>query len=65
MILAGADIIVTNTYQASVAGYMQHLGLSKEESIDLIKKTVKLARDAREKFLAKTRLAVNKKGLYN
>ncbi|CAD7079598.1 unnamed protein product [Hermetia illucens] len=60
---AGADIIVTNTYQASVAGYMQHLGLSREESIDLIKKTVKLARDAREKFLAKTRLAVNKKGL--
>ncbi|CAD7079599.1 unnamed protein product [Hermetia illucens] len=49
----GADIISTNTYQASVDGYMQYLSLTKEESIELIKKTVKHAHTAREKWLAK------------
>lgn len=32
---------------------MQYLSLTKEESIELIKKTVKLAHTAREKWLAK------------
>lgn len=49
----GADIINTNTYQASIPGYMQYLGLTREESIDLLIKTVKLAHTARDKWLSK------------
>ncbi|XP_055370828.1 uncharacterized protein LOC129605223 isoform X2 [Condylostylus longicornis] len=48
---AGADIILTNTYQASVEGYMKYLGVTRDQSIDLIKKTVQLAHKARETFL--------------
>lgn len=43
---AGAQIITTNTYQASIDGFMKYLGLNQEESIDLIKKAVDLAKDA-------------------
>lgn len=49
---AGADIILTNTYQASVEGYTKYLNLSEDESIELIKNTVKLAHEAREMFLS-------------
>lgn len=48
---SGAEIILTNTYQASVEGYTEHLKLDREQSIDLIKSTVKLAHVARDKFL--------------
>lgn len=40
---AGADLILTNTYQASVEGFTQHLPLNRDQSVDLIKSTVKLA----------------------
>lgn len=42
---------MTNTYQASITGYVKHLGLSPEESAELIKASVRLAHEAREKFL--------------
>lgn len=48
---SGADVILTNTYQASVEGYMEHMELSEAESIELIKTTVKLAHSARQRFL--------------
>ena len=48
---AGAEIILTNTYQASVEGYTEYLNLNREESIEIIKSTVKLAHIARDKFL--------------
>lgn len=48
---AGAQIILTNTYQASVEGYMEYLKLSQDKSIELIKNTVKLAHQARDSFL--------------
>jgi homocysteine S-methyltransferase len=48
---AGAEIILTNTYQASVEGYTKYLHLDEEGSIDLIMSTVKLAHIARDKFL--------------
>lgn len=48
----GADAIITNTYQASVEGYMEYLHLDEEQSIDLIKQTVMLAHKARSKFLS-------------
>lgn len=48
---AGADAILTNTYQASVEGYMEYLQLNVEQSVDLIRATVKLAHVARAMFL--------------
>lgn len=46
----GAEIILTNTYQASVEGYMEYLKLDLQQSVELIKSTVKLAHKARDKF---------------
>lgn len=47
----GADIILTNTYQSSVEGFMKHLGKTREESVALIEKSVHLAREARSQYL--------------
>ncbi|KFB52772.1 AGAP002469-PA-like protein [Anopheles sinensis] len=49
---AGADCILTNTYQASIEGYMDYLDLNEDESIKLIKASVDLARRARTRYLA-------------
>ncbi|XP_055616457.1 BMP-2-inducible protein kinase [Toxorhynchites rutilus septentrionalis] len=49
---AGADCILTNTYQASIEGYMDFLNLNEEESLKLIKATVELAKKARAQYLA-------------
>ncbi|XP_052187316.1 homocysteine S-methyltransferase 1 isoform X2 [Diospyros lotus] len=46
---AGADILVTSSYQATLPGFMSK-GLSIEEAESLLKKSVKLAVDARDKF---------------
>lgn len=43
---AGSDIIETNTYQASVLGFVKHLNKNEEESLGLIKKAVELAKKA-------------------
>ncbi|XP_072943025.1 translin-associated factor X-interacting protein 1-like isoform X2 [Epargyreus clarus] len=47
---AGSDIICTNTYQASVGGFVKHLGVSTEEAYELIHRAVELAKRAREKY---------------
>lgn len=52
---AGADIIETNTYQASVPGLMKHLSVTEEESIQLIRKAVYLARKAVTDYMSKTK----------
>ncbi|KAG5672442.1 hypothetical protein PVAND_002570 [Polypedilum vanderplanki] len=49
---AGAEIILTNTYQASIEGYQTYLDLDYHGSYELIKSTVKLAHIARDKFLS-------------
>ncbi len=46
---AGADCVITASYQASVAGFMRR-GLSKHQAIELIKQSVRLAVEAREAF---------------
>lgn len=46
---AGADCAITASYQASVPGFMQR-GLTEDESIELIKSSVALARKARDLF---------------
>ncbi|EDW04084.1 selenocysteine methyltransferase [Drosophila grimshawi] len=55
----GADIILTNTYQSSVEGFMKHLGKTREESIALIAKSVQLAHDAKSEYLAELAAANN------
>jgi len=49
---AGAEAIITNTYQASVEGYNEYLNYNTDQSIKLIKDTVKLAHIARSTFLS-------------
>lgn len=51
MLTDGADMILTNTYQTSVEGYMEYLELDEQQSIELIKNTVRLAHIAKEKYL--------------
>lgn len=46
---AGADCIATVSYQASLPGFAKR-GLSKERGIDLLRKSVQLAVDARDAF---------------
>lgn len=47
-IRAGADIIITNSYQASVEGFKTYLNLDKEEGIELIKESVYYVKKAIE-----------------
>lgn len=46
---AGADIAITASYQATVEGFKRR-GLSHEESLDLLRRSVRLALDARDEF---------------
>ncbi|XP_066562211.1 uncharacterized protein LOC136750938 isoform X2 [Amia ocellicauda] len=55
---SGADVLTTATYQASVDGFMKHLGMTSEEAIQLMMSGVQIARDAVQDF--KTRTSDNK-----
>lgn len=46
---AGADCAITASYQATVAGFMKR-GLNEAEAINLIKKSVQIALEARDEF---------------
>ena len=46
---AGADVIITASYQASVDGFM-HAGQSRSQAVDLLRRPVDLAIRARETF---------------
>lgn len=43
---AGADIIETNTYQATIDGFVKYLGVTEEESLKIIRRAVDYAKDA-------------------
>lgn len=43
---AGAEIILTNTYQASIDGFSKYIGLTEEESLDIFGKSVDYAKEA-------------------
>ena len=47
---AGADVAITSTYQASFDGFAKK-GFSKEQSIKLFKKSIRIAETARDKFM--------------
>lgn len=55
--LDGAQIILSNTYQSSVEGFMKHLKLTRDDSIQLMHKSVQLAKEARDKHLDMVRSA--------
>jgi homocysteine S-methyltransferase len=48
---AGADCAITASYQATIAGFMKR-GLNAQDAIELIKKSVRLAIEARDEFWA-------------
>ncbi len=47
--LAGADCAITASYQATVEGFMRR-GLSREAALELIQRSVELAKQARDQF---------------
>ncbi|MBQ1509732.1 MAG: homocysteine S-methyltransferase [Selenomonadaceae bacterium] len=47
---AGADVVESASYQATVEGFLR-IGLTKERAEELIRLSVKLAREARDEFL--------------
>lgn len=47
-VLAGADLVTTSSYQATVPGLLE-AGLSEEEAVNVIVQTVQLAKEARQK----------------
>ena len=49
---AGADVITTSSYQATVQGFVKK-GFSKSQAIDLLKLSTRLAMEARDSFPAK------------
>lgn len=46
---AGADCAITASYQATIEGYKER-GLTEQEAIELIQKSVVIAREARDEF---------------
>lgn len=48
-LVAGADCIITASYQGTLRGFMKR-GLSEEEAIGLLKLSIQLALDARDEF---------------
>ncbi|OAD52390.1 Homocysteine S-methyltransferase [Eufriesea mexicana] len=43
---AGSDIILTNTYQASIDGFTKYMNIKEEESLNLFSKAVDYAKEA-------------------
>lgn len=49
--MAGADLIRTNTYQASRPGYEKYLGMTREECEKTFQRTIGLAFQAKQEFM--------------
>ena len=49
---AGAQVAITASYQASLAGLHKHLNLNEEQGKDVVRKSVTLAQDARAEWVA-------------
>ncbi|XP_075056083.1 betaine-homocysteine S-methyltransferase-like isoform X2 [Mixophyes fleayi] len=47
---SGADVLSTATYQASIEGFKQHLGLNVDEAAELFKVGVCVAKEAAQEF---------------
>lgn len=55
---AGADIIETNTYQASVPGLSKYLNISERESLHLLTTAVDLAKKAVDDYVREEELSI-------
>lgn len=44
-------MIITNTYQATVEGFVEHLGVTAEQGYELIVRAVELAKKARTLYI--------------
>lgn len=51
-LLSGSDVVTTATYQASVEGFVQVLGVTCEHARELLVSGVHLAKDTAQKFIA-------------
>ncbi|CAI9625944.1 unnamed protein product [Alternaria burnsii] len=51
---AGANVAITASYQASVAGLVKHLNLSEEEAKQVVAKSVELSQQARDEYVTET-----------
>ncbi|XP_012534886.1 homocysteine S-methyltransferase YbgG [Monomorium pharaonis] len=60
---SGADIIETNTYQASVPGMMRYLNISERESLNLLNTAVSLAKRAVEEYAREERISSDQRPL--
>ncbi|VEN36751.1 unnamed protein product, partial [Callosobruchus maculatus] len=47
---AGADVVITNTYQSDVDLFVKHLNVTKDEAYNLIKRAVELAQTAVKRY---------------
>lgn len=48
---AGAQVAITASYQASLAGLGKHINLSEEQGKDVVRKSVQLAQEARDEWV--------------
>lgn len=55
---SGSDVLTTATYQASVEGFVQHLGVTCERARDLLMSGVSLAKDTVQRYTADNRTGV-------
>lgn len=62
--LAGADIAITASYQASLEGFRHHLDMDESKSVELIKRSVRLAREASQQTSRRTALVAGSVGPY-
>ncbi|CAB3978659.1 Hypothetical predicted protein [Paramuricea clavata] len=56
---SGANIILTDSYQASIEGFCRHAQCTSEAAISVIKRSVSIAKEACQEFLEETQ---NKEG---
>ncbi|XP_046675706.1 homocysteine S-methyltransferase YbgG-like [Homalodisca vitripennis] len=45
-IQCGSEMILTNTYQATIDGFKKHLGLDRKETLEMIKSAITICKDA-------------------
>jgi S-methylmethionine-dependent homocysteine/selenocysteine methylase len=59
---AGANIAITASYQASIPGLCEGLGIGEEEARALVRRSVELARRAREEYIEELRVGLEGEG---
>ncbi|KAJ4987331.1 homocysteine S-methyltransferase [Stagonosporopsis vannaccii] len=62
---AGAQVAITASYQASLAGLSKHLNLTEEQGKDVVRKSVKLAQEARDEWIEENATQVSSSGRFD